>query len=62
MIRIDIPMPERCADCPLIVKIPTMPGATPIYLFRAGWKQVDLKNVLKRREDWCPMVEIEEVE
>ena len=62
MIRIDIQMPSSCADCPFIVQIPTMPGAKKIFLCRAGWRQIDAEHILSRREDWCPIVEIDEEE
>lgn len=62
MIRIDIDMPECCADCPFIVQIPTMPGARKIFLCRNGWKPLKADYIQYFRDESCSMIEVDEEE
>ena len=60
MVKIDIPMPNCCAECPLIVKMP-YPCVDAVYLCRKGWKELSKHNVSYTRPDFCPIQEDDQV-
>lgn len=61
MIRVDMKMPESCAQCPLLMKVP-FAEFFPTWLCRIRWKQVDMDGICKHRPEWCPMKEDKDAE
>lgn len=55
MIRIDMKMPENCANCPLIV--PMRDGVIQTeYFCRIDWQHIEKGRIFGRPE-WCPIKE-----
>ena len=59
MIQIEMEMPERCADCPMIVKVPDI-GVKAIWLCRNGWKLLETEKILEQRAEFCTIKKVEE--
>lgn len=54
MIQIDMELPHRCADCPMLVKIPEV-GLKPTWLCRVGWKEMKEVSIFEERAEFCTM-------
>ena len=58
MIKIDMPMPTNCIDCPACNEY--LMCAIPVNGRR--WSENDVKDFSQSRPEWCPMKEQEAVE
>ena len=56
MIRLEMDMPECCANCPMT--LPVKDGLRTIYLCKIRMQQIQ-RAELFQRQSWCPMHEDE---